>query len=144
MNKKLNLDFQLSLNSTILVERARSIAMWYFYIWVCLCLVTQTRLTLCNLLDYSPPGSSVNGIFQARILEWLPFSSPEDLPDPEIKPGSLCLLLIAGRFFTYWPWGSPPLHMHQSLKFVKIPGPFREVQIPCITRKLNNRIIFLK
>ena len=44
---------------------------------VCVCvLVTQSCLTLCNLMDCSPPGSSVHGILQARILEWLaiPFS----------------------------------------------------------------------
>ena len=33
--------------------------------------------TLCNPMDCSPPGSSVHGIFQARILEWLPFPTPE-------------------------------------------------------------------
>ena len=31
----------------------------------------QLGLTLCDPLDYSPPGSSVLGIFQARILEWV-------------------------------------------------------------------------
>ena len=39
-------------------------------------------------MDGSPPGSSVNGILQARILEWLPFPSPGDLPDPGIEPRS--------------------------------------------------------
>ena len=39
-------------------------------------------------MDYSPPGSSVHGIFQARILSALPFPSPGDLPDPGIEPGS--------------------------------------------------------
>ena len=39
-------------------------------------LVAQSCLTLCNPLDCSPPGSSVHGILQARILEWvaIPFS----------------------------------------------------------------------
>ena len=39
-------------------------------------LVTQPCLTLCDPMDYSPPGSSVHGILQARILEWvaIPFS----------------------------------------------------------------------
>ena len=32
--------------------------------------VTQSCLTLCNPMDCSPPGSSVHGIFQARVLEW--------------------------------------------------------------------------
>ena len=31
---------------------------------------TQSCLTLCNPMDCSPPGSSVHGIFQARVLEW--------------------------------------------------------------------------
>ena len=35
-----------------------------------LCLVTQLCLTLCDPMDCSPPGSSVHGIFQARVLEW--------------------------------------------------------------------------
>ena len=32
--------------------------------------VTQSCLTLSDPVDYSPPGSSVHGIFQARVLEW--------------------------------------------------------------------------
>ena len=32
--------------------------------------VTQSCLILSNLMDYSPPGSFVHGIFQARALEW--------------------------------------------------------------------------
>ena len=35
------------------------------------CLVTQLCPTLCNPMDYNPPGSSVHGIFQARMLEWV-------------------------------------------------------------------------
>ena len=35
-----------------------------------------------------PPGSSVHGIFQASILDWVAISSPGDLPDPGIEPGS--------------------------------------------------------
>ena len=38
--------------------------------------------------DYRPPGSSVHGIFQARLLEWVAISSFGDLPDPGIKPTS--------------------------------------------------------
>ena len=33
-------------------------------------LVAQSCPTLCNPMDYSPSGSSVQGILQARILEW--------------------------------------------------------------------------
>ena len=44
--------------------------------------------TLCDPMDCSPPGSSIHGISQARVLEWLPFPSPGDLPDPGIEPVS--------------------------------------------------------
>ena len=49
----------------------------------------QSCLTLCDPMDCSLLSSSVRGILQARILEWVAFPSPGDLPDPEIK---LCLL----------------------------------------------------
>ena len=32
--------------------------------------VAQSCLTICDPMDCSPPGSSIHGIFQARILEW--------------------------------------------------------------------------
>ena len=53
---------------------------------------------------YSPLGSSVHGIFQARILEWLPFPPPGYLPNPGVKPVSPAL---AGRFFTTESPGKP-------------------------------------
>ena len=49
-----------------------------------LCLVTQSCLSRWDSLDHSPPGSSVHGISQARILEWLSFSLPGDLPKPNV------------------------------------------------------------
>ena len=42
-------------------------------------------------MDCSPPGSSVRGILQTRILEWVAFPSPGDLPDPGIDPWSPAL-----------------------------------------------------
>ena len=50
--------------------------------------VAQSCLTVCDPMDCSLPGSSVLGIFQARILEWVAIPSPGDLPNPGIKPGS--------------------------------------------------------
>ena len=37
----------------------------------CCCLAAKSCLTLCNPMDCSPPGSSLHGISQARILEWV-------------------------------------------------------------------------
>jgi len=51
-------------------------------------------------MDYSLPGSSVFGISQARILEWVAFTLPGDLPHPGIKPTSPVSPVLAGRFFT--------------------------------------------
>ena len=42
-------------------------------------------------MDCGPPGSSVHGISQARILEGVPFLSPGNIPDPGIEPGSPAL-----------------------------------------------------
>jgi len=56
-------------------------------------------------MNCSPLGSSVYGTSQTTILEWLPFPSPGDLPDPGIKPVSLASPALAGRFFTTQPPG---------------------------------------
>ena len=61
-----------------------------------------THVQLCDPMDCSPPGSSVHGIFQGRILKWLP--PPGNLPDPGIKPASPPL---AGGSFTPSRLGSP-------------------------------------
>ena len=47
-----------------------------------------SRVTLCDSMDCSPPGSSVYGILQARILEWVAIPFSRDLSDLGIKPGS--------------------------------------------------------
>ena len=50
--------------------------------------VAQSCPTLCDSVDYSLPVSSVHGILQARILEWIAISFSRDLPDPGIEPRS--------------------------------------------------------
>ena len=42
-------------------------------------------------MEYSPPGSSVYGVLQARILEWVDILSPGDLPHPGFEPESPAL-----------------------------------------------------
>ena len=60
-------------------------------------LVTQLCLTLCDPVNYSLPGSSVHGILQARILEWIgmPFSRGSFQ-----SRGQTWVSCIASRFFT--------------------------------------------
>ena len=56
-----------------------------------LCLVAQLCLTLCDPMDCSPPGSSVHGILQARILEWvsMPFSRGSPQPRDQTHVSSV-------------------------------------------------------
>ena len=77
------------------------------------------RSLLCPTiaLDYSLPGSSANGIFQARNTGVdLPFPSPGHLPDPGIEPMSLEFSALEGRFFTTCTtWD-----MHRCLNLLKV------------------------
>ena len=53
-------------------------------------LLSRVRL-FCDPMDCDPSGSSVHGISQARILEWVAIPPPGDLPEPGIKPRSPAL-----------------------------------------------------
>ena len=73
----------------------------YNILYVCL-LVTQSCPTLCDPMDCCPPGSSVHGILQARILEWvaMPFSRGSSQPRDWIH-----VSCITGEFLTFWVTG---------------------------------------
>ena len=69
---------------------------------MCTCVLSwfsSVRL-FCNPMDCGPPDSSVHGILQAGILEWLPCPPPEDLPDPGIEPMSPELQLDSLQYKT--------------------------------------------
>ena len=77
------------------------------YMCVCLCVfIAQLCPTLCNPVDYSPPGSSVHGSLQARILEWIVISYSRGSSQPRDQTWVSC---IAGGFFTIWAPGRPML-----------------------------------
>ena len=59
---------------------------------------------------YSPPGSSVHGTSQARILEWIAIPAPGHLPDPGNQPMSS---VSAGGFFTAEPSWEPGINFSQ-------------------------------
>ena len=65
----------------------------------------QSCLTLCNAMDCSPPGSSVHGILQARILEWVAISFSRGSSRPR-QAGSLPLV----------PSGKPVETMQLNIK----------------------------
>ena len=64
---------------------------------------------LYDPMDCSPPGSSVHGILQVRILEWVAISSSRDLPSPWMEPTAPALqadsLLLSKINITKPPWG---------------------------------------
>ena len=70
---------------------------------MCVCSVAQPCLTLCNRMDWSASGSSVHGIFQARILEWVAIS---------FSRGSLTLGM--NLHFLLWQVDSLPLSYQGS------------------------------
>ena len=69
------------------------------YHMMCVCEVAQSCPTLCDSMDCSPSGSSVHGILQARILEWvaISFSRASSWPRDWTRVSH-----IVGRHFTIW------------------------------------------
>ena len=65
----------------------------------CCCLVTKSCLTLCDPMDYSLSGSSIHGVFQARIVEWVAISFSRGSSQPRNRTPISC---FADRFFTTW------------------------------------------
>ena len=61
-------------------------------------LVAKLCLTLCDPVDCSPPGSSVHGILQAKILEWVAMPSSRGSSRPRAQT---CVSCSAGGFFTH-------------------------------------------
>ena len=51
----------------------------------CVCAHTQCCLTLCDPIDCSLPGSSVHGIFQAIVLEWIAISFFREFSEPRAR-----------------------------------------------------------
>ena len=83
----------------LLFSKCLSLHIWlffFFFFWlladVCLCLIAQLCLTLCDPRDYRMPGSSVPGISQARILEWVAISFSRGSSQPRDELVSRCLL----------------------------------------------------
>ena len=82
----------------------------------CMCAqLPQLCLTLCNPIDCSPPGSSIHGILQARILECVAMSSSRGSSRPRDQTCILWNSCIAGGFFTYRAtWETPICRVHHG------------------------------
>ena len=79
-------------------SKARTLAHQHkLVLWYISVLITQSCPTLCNPMNCSPPGSSVHGIFQASVLEWVAISFSKGSFRPRDLTWVSC---IAGIFFT--------------------------------------------
>ena len=101
-------------------------------------LVAQLCPALCDPMDCSPPGSSIHGIFQARILEWVAilFSRGSSQPRDQAQ-----ISRFAGRFFTIWATRETP----RTLEWVAVPfsressQPRDRTQVSCIAGRFFTR-----
>ena len=59
--------------------------------------IAQLCLTLCNPMDCCPPGSSIHGLFQLRILEWVAISSSKGSSWPSNQNHVFCVSCIGSR-----------------------------------------------
>ena len=83
--------------------------------WLCVCVCAkslQLCVTLCNLMDCSPPGSPVHGISQGRILEWVAIFFSRGSSQPRDWTLIFC---TAGRFFSTEATWNP----RNSIKYLR-------------------------
>ena len=81
--------------------------------------VTQSCPTLCDPVDCRPPGSSVHGILQARIREWVPIHFPR---------GSVPVHRLWVPCFMHVTWTGHLFHITQSF----LPSPLASSWAPCL------------
>ena len=99
-----------STNISTLIHFA--VKLFWLDIGVLMCLCAQPSPTLCNPMDFCPPGSSVHGIIQARILEWVAISSCRRSSWPRDPTHLSCI----GRQILYY-WATWEAHRNASVQF---------------------------
>ena len=111
MVKRLSLHLVLIVLSVFLYVFAHTKSWPHMY--VCARVLT---LTLCDPMDGSLPGSSVHGIFQARILEWVSISFSRGYSQLRDWIHISCSSCIAGGFFTHWAIRETWPHVNHQVK----------------------------
>ena len=77
-----------------------------FIKYCCHCLVAKSCLTLCDPMNYSLPGSSVYGIVQAKILEWVAISFSRGSSWPRVQT---CICCIGRQILYHWATREAPI-----------------------------------
>ena len=78
------------------------------------CSAAQACQILCDPMDWSPLGSSVHGILQARILEWVAMPSSRGSSRPRDRTCVSCISYSAGGFLTSVPPEKPQRRMQRN------------------------------
>ena len=76
------------------------------------CAHANSCLTLCNPMDYSPPGSSDHGISQTRILEWVAISSSKESSRPRDQTHISCVSCIGRWILYHWATREAPYKLY--------------------------------
>ena len=115
-------ELQRSCNWTCVMWESEShpFVRWNELMCVRACSVAQSCPTLCDHTDCSPPGSSVHGVLQARILEWVAMPSSRGYSQPRDWTQ---VSYIAGRFFINWATGQiqPTACFGRAVLFISVP-----------------------
>ena len=80
--------------------------------------VAQSCPTLCDPMDHSLPGSSVHGIFQARILEWVAISFSRG--SSQSRDRTQVSRIVGRCFYPLSQWGSPLYGSSCQLKYIQL------------------------
>ena len=106
---------------------------------VCVCSVAQLCLALCNPTNCSQPGSSVHGIIQARMLEWVAMLSSTGSSWSMDGTHVSCIPELAGGFFTPGAtWEAPYIYTHMYLCLLWQPLSFSRMRDSPNTEFLMN------
>ena len=116
--KYVSLTYWFELNSTKKEQKQKKFSLPSSFLSKALLFCCQLCPTLCDPMDCSPPGSSVHGIFQARILEWAAISYSRGSSWPKDQTCICCISCIAGRFFITLPPGKPLSVWRQKINFL--------------------------
>ena len=84
---------------------------WTQHCKVTMCVCAQTCLSLCDPMDCSPQGSSVHGIFQERIAEWIIISYSRESSWPRNWTCVLCISCMGSQILCHWE-----AHSHRQKK----------------------------
>ena len=99
-------------------------ATFIFYLFLCVCAITQSYPTLGDPIDCSLPGSSVHGILQARILEWDAISYSRGPSQPRDRTNVPCVSLIGRQILYYLLFTTePPWKPFTDLLFIYLAAP---------------------